>query len=398
MLLLIGGLTNAQTIKRSKQKTEQTQKSNTTKSNKTTSKSTKAEKQKSNSSTSAKGKATQKREKEKPSDDLSISSSRSNSGSTSSQSTESTARPTAPTTYDVKFSCNVPNADMYVNGEYYGHPNRTRTLEKGRYQVKLIAADYEDYINTIYVTESNNSFNFIMSRKAPKVETFTVKGISFDMIFVEGGTYTMGATREQGGDANSNEKPAHQVTLSGFYIGKYEVTQELWKAVMGKKPSKFKNNPKNPVENVSWQDCQKFMEKLNKLTGKHFRLPTEAEWEYAARGGKWSMGYKYAGSNNLNDVAWYSKNSGGMTHPVGMKAPNELGLFDMSGNVYEWCQDCDGSYRSGPQTNPINPCLYYLCVWRGGAYYIHDWWCRVSCRGSARPDAKTDSFGLRLAL
>ena len=150
------------------------------------------------------------------------------------------------------------------------------------------------------------------------------------MVYVSGGTFTMGATSEQGSDAYDWEKPAHSVTLSGYYIGKYEVTQELWKAVMGSNPSRFKGD-NLPVEQVSWDDVQEFLRKLNAMTGKRYRLPTEAEWEFAARGGNSSRGYKYSGSNSLGSVAWYYDNSGSRTHAVGTKSPNELGIYDMSG-------------------------------------------------------------------
>ncbi|MBQ0015371.1 MAG: formylglycine-generating enzyme family protein, partial [Bacteroidales bacterium] len=150
------------------------------------------------------------------------------------------------------------------------------------------------------------------------------------MVEVSGGTFKMGATSEQGSDAWNDEKPVHNVTLSSYYIGLTEVTQELWQAVMGSNPSYFKGLYR-PVENVSWDDCQTFISRLNSLTGKNFRLPTEAEWEFAARGGTKSRGYKYSGSNTLDDVAWHVGNSGDKTHDVGTKAPNELGIYDMSG-------------------------------------------------------------------
>ena len=219
------------------------------------------------------------------------------------------------------------------------------------------------------------------------------------MIFVEGGSFTMGATIEQRKDATYIEEPAHAVTLSGYYIGKYEVTQELWKAVMGKNPSNFNGGPKNPVECVSWKDCQKFVKKLNQLTGKQFRLPTEAEWEYAARGGKLSMGYKYAGSNNFDAVAWYKSNSAGRTHPVGQKSPNELGLYDMSGNVSEWCQDWYGRYGSITKihTNPIGQSSGTERVFRGGSWNYDPWYCRVSNRDYDKPSARYKYMGLRLA-
>ena len=228
-------------------------------------------------------------------------------------------------------------------------------------------------------------------------QTFTVKGVSFKMVGVEGGTFTMGATSEQGSDAYDDEKPAHRVTVSSFSIGQTEVTQELWEAVMGSNPSYFKG-AKLPVEYVSWNDCQTFITKLNQLTGKKFRLPTEAEWEYAARGGKNSKGYKYAGSNTIDDVAWYTKNSGDKTHEVATKKPNELGLYDMSGNVLEWCQDWYGSYSSNALTNPTGSSSGSRRVFRGGSWGSIAWGCRVSYRYFSIPDNRGHVIGLRLAL
>ena len=218
-----------------------------------------------------------------------------------------------------------------------------------------------------------------------------------NMVYVEGGTFTMGATPEQGSDAYDAEKPAHQVTLSSFSIGKYEVTQEEWQAVMGSNPSYFKG-AKRPVETVSWNDCQEFIRKLNQMTGMRFRLPTEAEWEYAARGGNRSQGYKYSGSDNLGSVAWYSDNSGNETHPVGQKSPNELGLYDMIGNVWECCQDWYGRYSSGSQTNPTGPSSGSYRVYRGGSWAYFARYCRFSSRNSIMPSLCDGSIGLRLAL
>ncbi len=221
--------------------------------------------------------------------------------------------------------------------------------------------------------------------------------IEFEMVHIEGDTFVMGGTSEQGDDAHCDERPIHKVTLSNFYIGKYEVTQALWQAVMGNNPSYFKG-ANRPVEQVSWDDCQEFICKLNNLTNAHFRLPTEAEWEYAARGGKKSRGFKYAGSNNLSSVAWYCDNSGNETHPVGQKSPNELGLYDMSGNVLEWCQDWYGYYSGSSQTNPTGPNSGSFRVYRGGSWNFGAWYCRSSCHRSVTPSFRGSPLGLRLAL
>ena len=219
------------------------------------------------------------------------------------------------------------------------------------------------------------------------------------MVYVSGGTFTMGATSEQGSDAYDWEKPAHSVTLSGYYIGKYEVTQELWKAVMGSNPSNFKGD-NLPVERVSWNDVQEFLRKLNAMTGKRYRLPTEAEWEFAARGGNSSRGYKYSGSNSIGNVAWYDGNSGSRTHNVGTKSPNELGIYDMSGNVWEWCQDwySDSYYENSPRTNPKGPNSGSNRMIRGGSWYDNAGCCRVSTRGGLTPYYRDIHLGFRLAL
>ncbi|MBR5530959.1 MAG: formylglycine-generating enzyme family protein [Bacteroidaceae bacterium] len=224
-----------------------------------------------------------------------------------------------------------------------------------------------------------------------------IKQLVANMVRVEGGTFTMGATAEQGRYAHDSEKPTHQVTLSTYYIGKYEVTQAEWKAVMGTNPSEFKGD-NLPVENVNWYECQEFIRKLNELTGKQFRLPTEAEWEYAARGGKRSYGAKYAGDNDIDNVAWYWDNSNKTTHPVGRKRANELGLYDMSGNVFEWCQDWKGDYSTVSQTNPQGPATGTRRVLRGGSWLNVARDCRLSYRYDIGPDRRCSNFGLRLAL
>ncbi|MGN0229129.1 MAG: formylglycine-generating enzyme family protein [Muribaculaceae bacterium] len=229
-----------------------------------------------------------------------------------------------------------------------------------------------------------------------QVDIYTVNGVSFEMVAVESGTFTMGATSEQGSDAWDDEKPAHKVTLSDYYIGKTEVTQALWKAVMGDNPSYYKGE-NLPVEQVSWNDCQEFIKKLNSLTGKKFRLPTEAEWEYAARGGSKSRGYKYSGSNNIDEVAWYDDNSGSKTHEVGTKRPNELGIYNMSGNVWEWCSDWYDKYSGNAQTNPKGPDSGSDRVGRGGGWGGSAGYCRSSGRDDLDPGAR-DIIGLRLCL
>ena len=222
-------------------------------------------------------------------------------------------------------------------------------------------------------------------------------GISIDMVRVEAGTFTMGATPEMKSPYD-DEKPKHRVTLTNdYYIGKYEVTQALWKAVMGDNPSKFKGE-NLPVEQVSWNDCQIFIGKLNNITGKTFRLPTEAEWEYAARGGKKSKGYRFSGSKDPYKVAWYISNSENKSHTVGSKRANELGIYDMSGNVWEWCQDLYEDYSSSSQTNPTGATSGSYRVFRGGCWGIYARDCRSSCRRCDTPDNRYDVLGFRLVL
>jgi formylglycine-generating enzyme required for sulfatase activity len=227
--------------------------------------------------------------------------------------------------------------------------------------------------------------------------TYTVGNVSFTMVTVAGGTFVMGAT-DDNSEASSDERPAHRVNLAAYTICTTEVTQALWKAVMGSNPSSFTGNLQRPVENVTWNECQTFIKKLNQMTGKTFRLPTEAEWEYAARGGINNHGFTFAGSNNIDDVAWYSNNSGSTTAPVATKSPNELGLYDMSGNVSEWCSDWYGSYDSEVQYNPQGPTTGNYRVNRGGNWMLGSGYCRTLRRDWRGPDAKSTIIGLRLAM
>ena len=230
-----------------------------------------------------------------------------------------------------------------------------------------------------------------------------------EMVFVQGGTFLMGCTAEQGGDCVSYESPSHLVTVSDFYIGKYEVTQAQWEAVMGTSISQQRDKADKrfllygvganyPMYYVSWDDVQEFISRLNALTGKQYRLPTEAEWEYAARGGNQSSGYKYSGSNFIEQVACFRDNSDIMAHPVGTKNPNELGIYDMSGNVREWCYDWYDSYSSAQQTNPTGPFSGLNRVCRGGNWRTDASYCRVSYRGSDTPTRRNYNLGFRLVL
>ena len=237
---------------------------------------------------------------------------------------------------------------------------------------------------------------------------YIVNGVAFQMVDVEGGTFKMGVDSAAVlvGSADIDELPAHDVTVSSFSIAETEVTQELWQAVMGTNPSNFADDPKRPVEQVSWEDCQMFITRLNELTGQNFRLPTEAEWEFAARGGNLANGTLYSGGEIIEDVAWYFTNSYAVgsedpnfgTHVVATKQANELGLYDMSGNVFEWCIDWYGAYDEQPQTDPAGPEMGARRVIRGGSWYSINRYCRITSRNSEAPTNKGYNLGFRLAL
>ncbi len=215
-----------------------------------------------------------------------------------------------------------------------------------------------------------------------------------DMVYVQGGTFTMGRTSSKAYWNDDSDKPAHQVTVSSFYICRYEVTQQLWKAFMGTNPSWTKAD-NMPVEWVNWVTAQKFIQKLNAYSGKRFRLPTEAEWEFAARGGNRSHNYLYSGSDDINEVAWWQDNSGGKLHPVGTKRPNELGLYDMTGNAREWCADWQERYQSSAQTNPKGPQSGRWRVMRGGSKDCSESQSGIMTRSQSLPDIAV-CCGLRL--
>ncbi|WP_106830281.1 bifunctional serine/threonine-protein kinase/formylglycine-generating enzyme family protein [Parabacteroides pacaensis] len=232
-------------------------------------------------------------------------------------------------------------------------------------------------------------------------QRISIEGTYFDLVYVKGGTFTMGGTQEQGKNAQENEIPAHQVTLSDYYISKVPVTQALWSLVMGYNPSYFKGE-RLPVEQVSWLECQDFITRINKTTGKIFRIPTEAEWEFAARGGVKSCGYKYPGTNNIKDLI---KNNQPTSQPVGNNLPNELGLFDMAGNVREWCKDWYDKYDKHPVSNPGGPTsgIYKVCRGDIGWYSEASWeaitsFCRVSKRLYFTPEFRSFNVGLRLVM
>lgn len=237
------------------------------------------------------------------------------------------------------------------------------------------------------------------------LKSVEINGVSFSMLPVRGGTFMMGAKLGQLG-SNVNEKPQHKVTISDYMIGLTEVTQELWHAVMGYTPGRFKGHPKRPVENVSWAECELFIRALNERTGLNFHLPTEAQWEYAARGGNRSQDYVFAGGDSLMPVAWYVTNSGSLgedhpdfgTHDVATKDPNELNLFDMSGNVNEWCNDWYSTYTEDPQTDPVGPSTGAHKVFRGGSWNDKAANCRITFRYPQTTSYKSDRIGLRLAM
>ena len=297
-------------------------------------------------------------------------------------------------TASLSINSNPSSADVYVNGEKKGYTPLILNDVAAQKEVKIEIKKegYESYTTNI-TTQAGKTENVYGTLKEMSKSNIN----NIEMVFVKGGTFTMGCTSKQS-DCYSDEKPTHQVTLNDYYIGKYEVTQKQWKDVMGSNPSSNKGCDECPAEKVSWNDIQEFIKKLNEKTGKKYRLPTEAEWEYAARGGASSAHYKYSGSNNIDEVAWYKSNSTSKTHPVGTKKANELGIYDMSGNVWEWCSDWYDAYSSNSQTNPTGAVSGSGRVLRGGSWSNLAQYCGVSCRGDGTPRYRGDDLGFRLAL
>jgi formylglycine-generating enzyme required for sulfatase activity len=287
---------------------------------------------------------------------------------------------------------NFSNKSVNPPSDHVGsYATNTISDQNNYYFMRFIHREVRKYAHSLYRGRSVR----LVHDTIPPVLTFTVNGVSFNMIYVEGGSFMMGS---EAANAEEDEKPIHEVTLSDFYIGEMEVTQQLWQLVMGNNPS-VKEGNNLPVTNISWGDCQTFVEKLSEMTGMHFRLPTEAEWEYAARGGQKSKGYTYAGSDAIDEVAWYKENSNNQTHAVGQKQPNELGIYDMTGNVWEYCYDWHSLYTDQAQTNPMGATTGEKRVLRGGCYHYDSKNCTNTNRHSYyTPDNGGASTGLRIVL
>jgi formylglycine-generating enzyme required for sulfatase activity len=278
--------------------------------------------------------------------------------------------------------------DAYVKYVNINTPVTLDSLTEGPHKIKISGEETQERKIMIYPGQTDS---VTFEKKKQKM----IASDNFNMIFVEGGTFQMGSEK-----GSSLESPVHQVTLNNFYIGQYEVTQKQWQDVMGNNPSKFNDCSNCPVENVSWDDVQEFLKNLNKKTGKNYRLPTEAEWEFAACGGNASNGYEYSGSKEPDEVAWYNSTSDDKTHPVGLKKPNELGIYDMSGNVWEWCSDFfdNNYYLDSPQKNPMGPTKSNKHILRGGSYECSASTIRTKCREKTFPNDKGSYLGFRICL
>ena len=297
-------------------------------------------------------------------------------------------------------------ADVYVDGKHVGQTPLMVDVIIGEHKVKVQKGSLGVAPQTVTISEGKTTdLNLTLTEHKLSEYIETAKGLNIKMIPVEGGTFQMGATSEQGSDYKSDERPVHSVTLDSYYIAETEVTQAQWYAIMGTtiyqqcdkadSSSMYGVGDNNPMYYVSWEEANEFCKRLSELTGKTYTLPTEAQWEYAARGGNKSKGYKYSGSNTIDDVAWYNSNSSG-ANSVKQKQPNELGLYDMSGNVWEWCSDWKDEYSSSSQTNPTGPSSGSSRVLRGGSWFNYARLCRVSNRDSNNPSLRGSNVGFRL--
>lgn len=293
----------------------------------------------------------------------------------------------------VHFICNVSKAQLSIDGNLVGNASGEFELNFGTHHIKATAGGFIDYESDIDIVEKKHDIHIDMEVAG----RFIVKGVPLNMIWIEGGSFQMGSLTDRKSKSDANVRQNQSVTLSGYFIGETEVTQAFWTTVMESNPSINVEEDK-PVDNVSWDDCQEFIRKLNQMTGKNFRLPTEAEWEFAARGGNNGDKWLYSGSNDIDDVAWYVRNSKDNTSPVKSKRSNSLGLYDMSGNVFEWCSDWYGDYEDGVQTNPQGPTSGKGRIIRGGSFMSFNEDCTVTNRTYGGSDKSSRSVGFRLAL
>jgi hypothetical protein len=296
------------------------------------------------------------------------------------------------------FIVSFSSKSVYMAGEWY---KISEKLDENYYYVKgdeMIVHNgrggtFYEHIDISSLSFSDDIQELILTFKYGGYDVFDDFEEIDDMVFVQGGTFTMGSNLSS---PRGNEMPPHQVTVNDFYISKYPVTQALWKQIMRTNPSANQDCNNCPVDKVNWNSAQAFIQKLNAKTGKKYRLPTEAEWEFAARGGNQSNGYKYSGSDDINVVAWYNGNSGGKTHPVGTKAANELNIYDMSGNVFEWVNDWYADYSSTAQTNPRGPSNGTKRILRGGSWYDVAEFSRVTFRNPENQGLIDPHVGFRL--
>lgn len=305
-------------------------------------------------------------------------------------------------TVDVK--TNPIGAEVFIDGISVGKtPVSFSKLIPGKHNVTIKHEGFYDYESAINVVEDKVSIieeslakSCDIHRTSDRID-ITTKGVTFSLVKVEGGSFQMGGTSEQE-KAKTDEYPLHRVTLSDYYIGETEVTNELWSAIMGTNPSIYFSEPEQPVNNITWYDCQKFVNRLSSLTGLRFSLPTEAQWEYAARGGSHSKNYQYSGSNRIKDVGWYKGNSKGFLKAVKGLKPNELGIYDMSGNAYEWCSDWYGLYRSDDEVDPKGPTNGTMKVNRSASAGEKEALTRIACRFANNPNTKSQGMGLRVVI